>query len=253
MSETDTNQGTSRRLLTAAIVLFCLILLFQLGLLLQRHLAHSATPTPAAASLEIAWNPDDEISAMHTRINQLFDQAFDSSFSPHPPAAASSPGLNGGSADSSFDNPFVHMHRMQRQIDALFSGAMVNRTYRPSRFDEGWAHLEITPGFSVRDTGDVYEITVQLPGVNKSNIHIQMDHSVLGLSVEQDLREATVAPDGGTVRQSRQTNRFERHLRLPDATDRQDAIKATLNHGVLHIVVPKAPQTNAPAHSVPIQ
>jgi len=243
----------TRRLLTTVIVLLCLVALFQVGLLLQRHLARPGSLITKPTASDIAWNPDDEIAAMHAQINQMFNQAFSSPFSPHPPAVAPSPGASDGSAESSLDDPIAHMRHMQHQIDALFAGALNTRDLRRTRFDEGWTRLDITPGFNVRDTGNAYEITVQLPGVDKSNIHIQMDHSVLALVVEQNLRQSAVGRNGATVQQSTQTSRFERHLRLPGATDKPEAIKATYAHDTLHILVPKAPQTDTPAQSIPIQ
>ncbi|MEI8122476.1 MAG: Hsp20/alpha crystallin family protein [bacterium] len=251
MSE-DTPKPGTRRLLTVVVVLLCLVALFQAGLLLQRHLARPGSPVVKSPPSEIAWNPDDEIASMHAQINQMFNQAF-SAFSSHPPAAAPSPGASDGSADPSPGNPFAPMRHMQRQIDALFAGALNTRDLRRTRFDEGWTRLEITPGFNVRDTGEAYEITVQLPGVDKSDIHIQMEHSILALVVEQNLRQSAVNRNGATVQQTSQTSRFERHLRLPGATDNPETIKATYADDSLHIIVPKASQTNSPTRPIPIQ
>ena len=246
-------QTGSRRLLTAIVVLLCLVALFQLGLLLQRHLARPAASLSTASPSTIAWNPDDEIAAMHARINDLFNQAFASPFPPQPPASMSSPRTSGGSAASPLEDPLAHMRRMQRQIDALFNGTMAGQEGRRTRFDEGWAQLDITPGMSVHDAGDSYEVMIQLPGVDKSDIHIQLDHSVLGLVVEKNLRQSAVTGTGSTVQRSEHTSRFERHLRLPGATDRLEAVKAVYEHEVLHISIPKVVQPESTPAPIPVQ
>lgn len=251
MNTTESEQKrTSPRLVTTAVVLLALVALFQLAILLQRHLSRPATPDPVTCSRTIDWNPEDEIAAMHARVNQMFDQAFATPYFPHPPAAPVSPLTAGGQAGSPQDDPSAHMRLIQQRIDNLFAAAMNNRR-QLSGIDEGWSRLEITPGFNVHDTGDNYEITVQLPGVDKSDMRIQWARSVLTLIVEQNQERKTTGRNG-SVRQSQRTSRFERHLRLPGAVSRQDAIKATYSNEVLRIIVPKETQEETPAPSIPI-
>lgn len=240
----------SSRLVTTAVVLLALVALLQLTILLQRHLARPAATGPTQSSSTIDWNPEDEIAAMHARVNQMFDQAFATPFSHHPPATQSSPRTEGGQAGALQEDPFAHMRLMQQRIDAIFASALNNR-HQVSSFDDGWSRLEITPGFNVRDTGESYEITVQLPGVDKSDMRVQWDHSVLTLIVERNLERKSTGPNG-SLRQSQHSTRFERHLRLPGAVTRQDAVKATFSNDVLHIVVPKETQADTPAPSIPI-
>lgn len=240
----------SPRLMTTAVVLLALVALFQLAILLQRHLSRPVKPDPIACSRTIDWNPEDEIAAMHARVNQMFDQAFATPFFPHPPAATVSPRTVGGQAGSLQDDPSAHMRLIQQRIDNLFAAALSNRR-QLAGFDEGWSRLEITPGFNVHDTGDSYEITVQLPGVNKADMRIQWARSVLTLVVEQN-EEHKSAGRNGALHQSQRTSRFERHLRLPGAASRQDAIKATFSNDVLRIVVPKETQPDAPPPTIPI-
>jgi HSP20 family protein len=221
------------RLLTAVIVLLCLVVLLQLGLLLQRHL-NRARPTPAKPPAAPVWSPSAEMESLHARINRMFDQAFS------PPAERAEPlPAPGDSAGASLEDPFTHMRRMQRQIDALFAGAMNDLVSQPPGFDEGWTRLEITPGFSIRDTGNSYVITVHLPGVDKSDIHISLDDSVLGLIVNQATRTAT--------------RRFERHLRLPGATGNQKDVQAIYDHNVLEITVPKIEPVTSEPKSIPVR
>lgn len=252
VSASPAQHGASRGLLTAGVVLLCVVALLQLALLLQRHLSYPSRTKPAPAVREMAWSPEDEIAEMHARINRMFDQAFAAPFSSHPSAATVSPQTDGGSTGSSAtDDPFTHMRQMQQRIDALFNSSVNSRMHQPAGFDDGWARLEITPGFSVSDTGDSYEITVQLPGVDKSGIHIVLDREVLGLTVEQDTEHSSHTRSG-TSQQERHRLRFERHLRLPGATGDKDAVTASYDKDVLRITVPKKAQKETPAQNIPI-
>ena len=244
----------SNRLLMAVIVLFCLVVLLQLGILLQRHLNKPMTAASSPTSGTV-WSPSDEIESMHARINRMFDQAFHPPLPISQPPAITSPppATPDGSAVSSFEDPFLHMRRMQRQIDAMFAATLNDMDRRQPGFDEGWTRLEITPGFSIQDSDTAYEVTVNLPGVDKSNIHISMENSILGLIIEQSLQNSTVTSTGVTVRQSAQTSRFERHLRLPGATDKQSDIKAIYRDGILRITVPKIQKTVSTPQSIDIR
>jgi len=254
MSESTTPSKTPV-LLTAVVILFCLIVLLQLGLLLQRHLHQRALPATGKARPAAVWNSADEMEAMHARINRMFEQAFRSPLSnPQPPAApVTPPALTRGSAVSSFEDPFEHMRRMQQQIDAMFAGALNELAGPPPGFDEGWSRLEITPGFSIRDTDNTYEITVHLPGVDKSGIQVSLYDSVLSLVVNQTTRTATTTASGATIRESRQASRFERHLRLPGATGNQEDIRAVFEQGVLRITVPRAQKAESGPKSIPVR
>ena len=65
MTELMAKSGTSR-LLAGVVVLFCVIILLQLGLLLQRHLGRPVAPSapPVAPSV---WSQADEVGAMFAR------------------------------------------------------------------------------------------------------------------------------------------------------------------------------------------
>lgn len=207
-------------MLTAAVILFCLIVLLQLGLLLQRHLNQRVLSTSPETS---------------------------------PAAPVILPALSRGSAVSFSEDPFEHMRRMQRQIDAMFAGALNELSSPPRGFDEGWSRLEVTPGFSVRLTDSTYEVTVHLPGVDKADIQVSLDESVLSLVVNQTSRSATKTATGTTLRESQQTSRFERHLRLPGATGNQEDIRAVFEQGVLRITVPKVQKDDVKPKSIPVQ
>lgn len=245
-------RAESSKLLTAVVVLLVVVAILQLALLLQRHLSRPSSLNSGIPAREVSWSPDDEMAAMQARINQMFAQAISPSFSSQPPAAAAPTPTAGGSAVSSSEDPWLMMRLMQQRIDALFASTANLHHHEPAGFDNGWTRLEITPGFSVQDQGDSYVVRVQLPGVDKSSIHIKMEDSVLGLLVDQSDQESGV-DRRGMRQQSQRSLHFERQLRLPGATSRQELVQATFEKGLLRITVPRETQPDKPAQSIPIQ
>jgi len=256
MNETTPAPRTGRWTATI-VVLLCVVILLQIGLLLQRRgnrLDTSINRPPAPATI---WSQADQIETMHAHINRLFDQAFNAPLTaPQPPVAVSNPPStsSGGavfSGEGAYDDPFARMRRMQRHIDAMFANTLNDISAPPPGFDEGWTRLEITPGFNIRDTETAYEVTVNLPGVDKSDIRVTLDQSVMGISAEQHLETATITSRGTPVGHSRQTTRFERRLRLPGAVGNPAEVRADYTNNLLRIIVPK--QQGTPQQPNPIQ
>jgi HSP20 family molecular chaperone IbpA len=81
MTELMAKSGTTR-LLVGAVVLFCIIIFLQLGLLLQRHLGRPVSP-PTPPVVPSVWSQADEIRAMFARVldeserrNAAFDEGW---------------------------------------------------------------------------------------------------------------------------------------------------------------------------------
>ena len=94
-----------------------------------------------------------------------------------------------------------------------------------------------TPLADMSETDDAYIVKVDLPGVNKDQIDVQVQDrqlSVTGEIAEQEDGEGT-----RNHRRSRRTGRFELHTYLPGEVN-ADAVRAELADGVLTVTVPKA-------------
>ena len=87
----------------------------------------------------------------------------------------------------------------------------------------------------VRDQDGQYVIEAEMPGIKKDNIHVRYDKDYLILSVDQ--REEK-EEDKDYVYRERRVTSMQRSLYLPNV--KEDAIKAKLSDGVLHLTVPKA-------------
>jgi HSP20 family protein len=93
------------------------------------------------------------------------------------------------------------------------------------------------PALDVRETQDAFEVTVDLPGMEASDVSVGFEDGVLTVSGK---RELSSEEDGDTYhRIERSYGSFARSIRLPHTTD-AERIDATFEKGVLTVSVPKA-------------
>ncbi|GAB2903475.1 Hsp20/alpha crystallin family protein [Streptomyces deserti] len=95
--------------------------------------------------------------------------------------------------------------------------------------------MAFAPLADVSETDDAYEIEVEVPGVKRDDINIEMADRELVISGEFKERERT----GILRRGTRRTGQFEYRTVLPSEID-AERVEATLSEGVLCVKVPKA-------------
>jgi HSP20 family protein len=96
---------------------------------------------------------------------------------------------------------------------------------------------DVTPLVDIEETDDSYLLEVELPGVKREDIDLQVDQGRLRLTAERRQRERI-----GLLRhRTRTTGRFSLDVTLPAPVD-SDAVQASLDHGVLTVVLAKAEQ-----------
>ena len=95
------------------------------------------------------------------------------------------------------------------------------------------------PAVDIHEYDDRFQIYVDLPGVDPSNVDVTLDNGVLTLSGERMLEK--VAGDGERqvrTRSERGSGQFHRRFILPESIDSVN-IKATGRNGVLEISIRK--------------
>lgn len=99
------------------------------------------------------------------------------------------------------------------------------------------------PNVDIANNADSYEILAELPGVRPEDVKISLSNNVLTVSGEkkQEIKEDR---ENNLVRTERSYGRFERSFSLP-TTVQSDKVRATFDHGVLRIVLPKAEQAKS--------
>lgn len=95
-----------------------------------------------------------------------------------------------------------------------------------------------SPRIDMKDKGDRCEITAELPGVNKDDIHVTLENGVLSIEAESK-QEDKEEKDGKIIRQERRYGKFVRSFTVGQGLQEKD-IDASFKNGVLHLTVPKA-------------
>lgn len=111
-------------------------------------------------------------------------------------------------------------------------------------FNDSWPQLAgsqagslFAPRVDIKEAGDHYEITAELPGVDKKDIHVHVKDGILTLEAEST-REEKEESKGKIIRQERRYGKYMRSFNL--GTDVQEAdIKAEFKDGVLRLQAPK--------------
>lgn len=107
------------------------------------------------------------------------------------------------------------------------------------------------PRVDIRDKDDHYEITAELPGVDKKDIHVHVRDGVLTLEAESSQSQQE-EKEGRVIRQERRYGRYLRSFDLGgDVHD--DDINAAFKDGVLTVTAPKVKQEEPQPRRIEIQ
>ncbi len=126
-------------------------------------------------------------------------------------------------------------------------------------FDEFWAPASandpmgsfFSPRVDVREQGEHYEITAELPGVDKKDIQVHVREGTLTLEAEASESQQE-EKEGRVIRQERRYGKYMRSFDL--GGDVRDAdIKASFKDGVLTLQVPKVKERVEEARRIAIQ
>jgi HSP20 family protein len=129
-----------------------------------------------------------------------------------------------------------------REFEDIYDrmGQLMNLAFglTPADMAEGpWIPLA-----DVSETDDAYVVEVDLPGVNRDQIDIQLQDRELVITGEIPESEQK----GRSHRRSRRTGRFEFHTYLPGDVN-AGGVNAQLSDGVLTVTIPKS-ETAKPRH-----
>lgn len=95
---------------------------------------------------------------------------------------------------------------------------------------------DFIPSVNTREGEDAYYVEVDLPGVKKEDISIDVNDNVLSISGERKTKKEDKEDDYYKVESS--YGKFERSFTLPENVDTEN-IQAESKDGVLEVVIPK--------------
>jgi len=133
-------------------------------------------------------------------------------------------------------DPFDELRRIQHKLGQMLRG-------RPESVDVMRPGAVTIPDVDVVEKGDDIIVTADMPGVDKSDIKINVtEDNVLEISAEK--KAETKKEEKNYVRHERSYSRYYRAIRLPVPVDKTKA-KASYNNGVLEVSMPMVHRTKS--------
>jgi HSP20 family protein len=128
-------------------------------------------------------------------------------------------------------DPFKEFRNLQKSME------MMNRLFNAVEQQAEGPAVDFVPAVNTREADDAYYIEVDLPGVKKEDISIDVNDNVLTISGERKVEEER--KDEEFYRVESVYGKFERSFTLPEDVD-ADKIEAEAKDGVLTVKIPKA-------------
>jgi HSP20 family protein len=126
-------------------------------------------------------------------------------------------------------NRFSDLRREFDRLNALFEDMEFPTTEVERKYD-------FTPAVNTREGEYAYHVEVDLPGVKKEDIKVDIEKDKVTISGEKKLKEELKEEDYYKVESY--YGKFKRSFSLPDNVDTEN-IKASSEDGVLEVVIPK--------------
>ncbi len=139
----------------------------------------------------------------------------------------------------SFQRDFDRMmERFQREFNDLWQGPPKMRHW--IQWKHGFPMMPfgqtMMPSVDIEDRGKDFRLTVDLPGFSKENVEIEVAEDAIMIHAKKTMAEEEKQKN--YVRKERAAQTYYRRIELPEKV-RSDDAKASLNNGVLEIVLPK--------------
>ena len=127
---------------------------------------------------------------------------------------------------------FLTKYRPNRSIDSVFDDLFpaFNGCVRESGEKDGF-RLPVT---NVHETEKEFLLTMEMPGVDKKDVHVEVENDQIIITGEKAEKTETE----GLLRREIRSEKFRRSFVLDSAIDR-DTIKAKLDNGMLKVTLPK--------------
>ena len=125
---------------------------------------------------------------------------------------------------------------------------MVSQAFGHSMLDtEAAAHLQ--PLLDVYETDNTIEVSLDLPGVDKKDVEVNVSNGLLTISGERKNTEAESTE--GRIWRETSYGTFQRTFQLSDAVV-ENNIKAQFKNGVLKISLPKAEEVKQTIRNITV-
>jgi HSP20 family protein len=113
---------------------------------------------------------------------------------------------------------------------------LLDRVFSEPNGEESWAQVRL-PRTNVRETDDSYVFTMEMPGLTRQNIEVNLEGDTLIVKGQKEERHE----EKGLLRREYRSARFERSFNVGAGIDR-DKVKAKMEDGILTVTLPKTPE-----------
>ena len=127
-------------------------------------------------------------------------------------------------------NPGREIDTLQREMNRLFDDV-----FTPS---PRWHALSgFTPAAELAEVNDAYQLKLEVPGIEKDDLDVQVTAEAVTISGER--KSTTKTEEDGRVRSEFRYGSFQRVIPLPGRIDHQN-VAADYTNGILTLTLPKA-------------
>ena len=114
---------------------------------------------------------------------------------------------------------------------------LLNDFWAPTAGEAQGVDTFFAPRVDVKEAEGYYDITAELPGVEKDDVQVTLHDGVLTIEahVESDDKEES---EGTIIRQERRYGKFMRRFNLGEDVHEEE-ISASFKNGILHLRAPK--------------
>jgi HSP20 family protein len=129
-------------------------------------------------------------------------------------------------------NPLQDLISLQDRMNRLFEDATQRRARDESAGSDDFERADWIPAADIYETDHEYQIAIDLPGVNRNAVEIDLDENRLVVKGTRKVEEST------KHRSERPFGKFLRAFTVPGSVD-QTQIGADYKDGVLQLRLPK--------------
>jgi HSP20 family protein len=141
-------------------------------------------------------------------------------------------------------NPFAFMRRVTDELDRAF-GFRADLPGLPEFYPKVW-----TPDIEIFERDNNFFVRVDLPGLTKEDVKIEISHDELTIEGERKLEKEEKKE--GLYRSERIYGKFYRRIGIPEHVKAENAT-AVFKNGVLEIVMPAIPVPEVKKRTVDIK
>ena len=134
-------------------------------------------------------------------------------------------------------DPFEEMERIQARMNQMFRDSFSRSMIAGPNFDLLEKSTFFEPDIDMSETGTQYIIKLDLPGMEKDKINVEIANRMLIISGERKL-ENEETKEGSFYRMERSFGSFEKTIPLPDNAD-ADTVKSDYKNGVMTLTIDK--------------